>query len=279
MSAMRGFERDTLLVAWRAKRVWLTDFFVNLVLLATLYGWLLIPERRAWHVVASGLLAVLWITAALWLVAATLQFFTAAHAAPESWGMSWRRSARSIPGLAVCCLVWALVAWLLLWPILHNPQLAGWLRHILPGPMRARISVSAIMGVIHWTFGPLCLLISPLFFLPFLREGAIIGFGALVRGWGAAGRSFWHLRWWIFAIVVLVVTVHLSSALMNARPVDVSLAHQIVRVVVRFAAAYILIVTAWMLLASALGRLRRAGAEPVADVKSEPMPIESAPKI
>ena len=61
---MRGFERDTLSAAWQAKRVWLTQFGGNLVLLAIFYGWLLIPDRRGWQVAVTFLIGLVWLTLA-----------------------------------------------------------------------------------------------------------------------------------------------------------------------------------------------------------------------
>ena len=111
-----------------------------------------------------------------------------------------------------------------------------------------------------------------------LREGALTGFGAPVHGWAPAARSFRHLRWWVFCILVLVITVHLGAKPLQ-RPAEAGpLTTQASWMAMR-AAGYLLVTTAWVLLASALGRLRRANAEPVADVLSEPIPVNNAPKV
>lgn len=253
---MRGFERDTLSAAWRAPHVWLTHLLANLALLAVFYGWLLIPDRRGWQVAGTFLVGLAWLTIALWLHAATFQYFAAAHTAPESWTMSWRRSARHIPAFAICVAIYALVIWLLCLRLDYNAQLSGWFHHLLPGPIRSRISVRTLTAISRWKTAIFFWFFVPLYFVPFLREGAVRGFGALIRGWASAARSFWHLRWWITWTVLMLIG-HLPFHLALAKPHPGTVTVQAVYMVLRLAGAYLILITVYVLVVSAVGRLRR----------------------
>lgn len=271
---MRGFERDTLSAAWHAKRVWFTQAVANLLLLAIFYGWLFIPDRKGWQVAASFLIGLIWLTIALWLHAATFQFFAAAHAAPESWRMSWRRSARNLPAFAICMAIVAIDCWLLGWALDHQKELAGWFHHINPAFVRTRVSVRTFMWITHIKIVLVFLFLLPAYLLPFLREGAVRGFLAFIRGWASAARSFWHLRWWI-AWFVLMMVAHLPFHLALPKHYPSTLAAQAVVAFFRLGLAYLLLITVYVITVSALGRLRRDESPRVA----EPVPIESAPKL
>lgn len=271
---MRGFERDTLSAAWHAKRVWLTQVIANLLLAAVFYGWLLIPDRKSWQVAASFLIALMWLTIALWLHAATLQFFAAAHAAPESWRMSWRRSARNLPAFAICMAIIVVNCWLLGLALHNQTQLAGWFHHVNPAFIRTRVSVRTFSWMTHVKIVFVFLFLLPSFLLPFLREGAVRGFGAFTRGWGSAARSFWHLRWWI-TWFVLMMAAHLPFHLAYPKHNPSTLAAQAIVAALRLGFAYLLLMAVYVITASALGRLRRDESPRVV----EPVPVEGAPKL
>ncbi len=271
---MRGFERDTLSAAWHAKRVWLTQVVVNLALLAIFYAWLLIPDRRAWQVAASFVIGLIWLTIALWLHAATFQFFAAAHAVPESWRMSWRRSARNLPAFVICIAILA-VDWCLLgWALDHQKELAGWFHHIFPAFVRTRVSVRTFSWMTHVKIVLVFLFLLPAYLLPFLREGAVRGFGAFTRGWASAARSFWHLRWWITWFVLMMVA-HLPFHLAFPKHFPSTLAAQAVVAFFRLGFAYLFLITVYVITVSAIGRLRREESPPL----TAPVPVETAPKL
>ena len=272
---MRGFERDTLSAAWHAPRVWFTHVFANLALVAVFYGWLLIPDRRGWQVAGTFLVGLAWLTFALWLHAATFQYFAAAHTAPESWTMSWRRSARNIPAFAICVAIYAVVIWLFCLRLDYNAQLSGWFHHLLPGPIRSRISVRTLTAISRWKTAIFFWFFVPLYFVPFLREGAVRGFGAFTRGWASAARSFWRLRFWVLYALLFLVGAGVPYKLATMKPHSGSVISQALNMVLRLGAAYLLAITAFIVLASAVGRLRRNEAPSAA----EPVPVEAAPKV
>ncbi len=271
---MRRFERDTLSAAWHAKRVWLTQVVANLLLLAIFYGWLFIPDRKGWQVAASFVIAVIWLTIALWLHAATFQFFAAAHAAPESWRMSWRRSARNIPAFAICVAIVVAEWYALGWALDHQHQIAGWFHHINPAFIRTRVSVRTFSWMTHVKIILVFLWIIPAYLLPLVREGAVRGFGAFTRGWASAARSFWHLRWWIGWFVLMMIA-HLPFHLAFPKHFPSTLAAQAVVAFFRLGFAYLFLITVYVITVSALGRLRHGESPSI----TPPVPVESAPKV
>jgi len=194
---MRGFERDTLVAAWNAKRVWLTHVLLNLGLIAAFYFWLLIPDRRSWQIAATAVLALIWTTIALWLQAATFQYFVAAHSAPEAWTLSWRRSARNIPAFAIFAAL--LMVLIFVWGTAMDylPQIGGWLRHLLPGFIRTHVSVLSVTRAAHGLIIVVFPLLVPLYLWPLLREAAVrdwVRRGAWALGGAVAVYLF--LLWW-----------------------------------------------------------------------------------
>jgi hypothetical protein len=271
---MRGFERDTLSAVWRGRQVWLTQVFANLVLLAIFYGWLLIPDRRGWEVAGSLLVGLVWLTLGLWLHAATFHFFTAAHSAPESWRMSWRRAVRNIPAFAICLAILVAVMWVVGLAMDRQGQLAGWFHHLMPGFVRTRVSVRTFSWMTHVKILIVFLLLFPLYLLPLLREAAVRGFRAFGRGWASAGRSFWHVRWWITWFVLMMLG-HLPFHVAAAKPQPGTVTLQAIYVVLRLGVAYLFLITVYVITVSAVGRLRREESSRVA----EPVPIETAPPV
>ena len=271
---MRGFERDTLSAAWHAKRVWLTQVAANLLLLAVFYGWLLLPDRRGWQVGATFLIGLAWLTISLWLHAATFQYFAAAHSSPETWKMSWRRSARNLPAFAICVAILFFFIWLMGLAFDRQGQLGGWFHHLAPGFIRSHMSVRTMTLLTHIKAVIIFLVLLPLYLFPFLREGAVRGFGAFAKGWASAGRSFWHLRWW-GTWIVLMLLGHLPFHLAFAKPHAGTLTAQTVSMVLRLGVGYLLLVSVYVLTVSAVGRLRRNESPPA----TKPVPVESAPKV
>ncbi len=275
MSAvMRGFERDTLSAAWHAKRVWLAHVVLNLALVAAFYLWLLIPDRRGWQIGATVIAAVVWLTIALWLHASTFQYFTAAHSAPEAWTISWRRSARHIPAFAVCVALLIALFWLWGMAMEDLPQIGGWLRHLLPGFVRTHVSVRTVTRAAHLLIIIVFPILVPLYLWPLLREAAVRGFGVFVGGWASAARSFWHLRW-LLTWFVLFMLGHLPFHLAYPKHNPATLAGQATIAALRLTFAWMLLMAIYMLVVSAVGRLRSSEAP----AGAEPVPIETAPKV
>lgn len=271
---MRGFERDTLSAAWHAKRVWLAHVALNLVLIAAFYLWLLIPDRHGWQVGATVIAAVVWLTVALWLHAATFQYFTAAHTAPEAWTISWRRSARNIPAFAVCVALLIGLVWVWGMAMDYLPQIGGWMRHLLPAFLRSHVSVRAVTSALHIVIIVIFPFLLPLYLWPFLREAAVRGFAAFAGGWRSAARSFWHIRWW-GTWFVLFMLAHLPFHLAYPKHFPETLMSQAIFAAVRLTTAWLLLNAVYMLVISAVGRLRRS--EVPAAV--EPVQTETAPKL
>jgi len=170
--------------------------------------------------------------------------------------MSWQRSARNVPAFAICVAILIGVFWLLAFALDHQSQLGGWFHHLMPGFIRSRVSVRTATQLAHAKLAVVLFLLFPLYIFPLLRESAVRGFGALGRGWASAARSFWRLRWWMTWIVLLLI-FHLPLHLAHAKPHPGSVTAQAVNMVLRLGAAYLILITVYVLVASAVGRLRR----------------------
>ena len=120
-----------------------------------------------------------------------------------------------------------------------------------PAPVSGNIA-DAILWVLAWVWAPLRLLLLAM-------EVSVNGFG----GFGSASRAtaqrtFRRARYWIGYVALLVLGAWLPSVLIDWIPQVESLFAQAASLLVRFLAAYLLLVTAWLLLASLLARHRTA---------------------
>jgi hypothetical protein len=72
---MQGFERDTLMVVFNSKRVWLVHLVANALLMIAFFYWTRIPEETGWYVALTLVGGLLIAFATLCLHSATLDYF------------------------------------------------------------------------------------------------------------------------------------------------------------------------------------------------------------
>jgi hypothetical protein len=90
---------------------------------------------------------------------------------------------------------------------------------------------------------------------PFRSKG-FAGFGG--RSLAAAWKVFRRGRYWVSYLAVFALGIYVPVQLVHWVPEVESLGAQVASLAARFLAAYLMMVTAWLVLASLLGRLRRA---------------------
>lgn len=249
---------DALQAVWRAKRLWALQVAANAAWLALAYTWLWIPDERIGQLVVSFLSGVLLAAMALWLHSSTWVHFGQVHAGwPMPLSTSFRGPLRRVPPL----MVWALLAWLLFCGLDfvadYVPLAANWLASALTLMFRKPLSpeytlkfLSSLAWVVEWVLLPLLL-------LPWGVEVATQGFAGLRgRGLAAAWKVFRRGRYWASYLVLFAIGVYLPAQLVNWVPEVESFGGQAASLAARFIAAYLLFVTAWLLLASLLARLR-----------------------
>lgn len=257
-----GLERQAWAAVWREKRLWLLHVVANAVLLVAGYAWLWIPDERVWHLAGSALLALVLLGAVLWLHAGTLSFFRHAHAS-EVVGLwpAFRITLRRLPAVLAWLLLFLLSLWLLSWLSGFIPSWSAWLGSALTLSLQKPVSpesMGTLLSALAWLLGWVLL---PLLFLPLAVQVADEGFAGFRRdNFKTAWKLFRRKRYWMHYVVLFLVGVYVPYKLVWWVPEVGGLFTQAVTMVVRFLPAYLLVVTAWLTLASTLGRLGSAQA-------------------
>lgn len=260
MSRWFTVEREAAAALWGAKRLWGLHAGANLALAALVYAWLSIPDARLWQVAASLLLGVVLALAFLWLHGSTLEFFTQAHTqGSASVRAAFRATLRRLPALVLWALLFGLALWAVSWAGATIWYVADWLGSALTLAARRPVSpqsvgkfLTALLWVLTWVWVPLLL-------LPLAAQTCKEGFGGFrTHSFGVVWSVFRRGRYWIGYLVLLVVGTWPPVLLINWIPKVESLWGQAASLAVRFLGAYLLLLTAWLLLGSLLGRLRTA---------------------
>ena len=251
---------DAMRAVWGAKRLWLLHVAANATWLALAYAWLWIPDERVWQLAVSFLGGVVLVGAALWLHGSTWVFFEQVHAGwPMPVATPFRGALRRVPPLLVCALL-ILLLFSALGFVTDFVQLAAdWLASALTLTFRKPVSpeytlkfLSSLAWVLEW-------IVIPLLLLPWGAEVAAKGFAGFGgRSLAAAWKVFRRGSYWLSYLALFALGVYVPVQLVNWVPEVESFGGQAASLAARFLAAYLLFITAWLLLASLLGRLRRA---------------------
>ena len=279
-SRMQSFERDTLMSVVNSKRVWLLHVIANALLMVAFFYWTRIPEENGLQfslTVASGLLIV-FVT--LWLHSATFDYFyPAGERGLIENGMiekriiqSLRRSAARVPAFLVWALIFGLGLWLIreLWS--YDAQTGGWVRHSLPGVLRREVTPRSTISAASWLGWFLYFFFWPILFLPVGGQVAIKNFRGFFSS--SAFRPLREIRFWILYFVCFIAGAYVPYKIVWMTPIRPSpLNQQTWSMAIRLGAAYLLIVTAWLVLCAAIMRASDGDAAPA----SEPEPVAVTP--
>jgi len=274
---MEHFEVDSATALGNSKRLWLLHFFLNAALFAAFFAWLRIPDQRASQILLTVVAGLLILFLTLWLHASTLTYFQSYHELSEaSLASAWRRSLRHLPAFLFCLIVFAVALWLVTVARTYNDQLAGYVRHLLPEFVRSSVSPRQAARFGRWLFFFIFWFLIPLLLLPIGTQVAARGFRGFVgHSLARALRVFFSLRFWILYAVCYLAGIWVPWKLAKRFPRwndSGTLREQATSAGWRFFVGYLLLLTAWLLLASALGRLTAERAEPPEEVAvSEPV--------
>ena len=225
--------------AWAAvranQRIWLLNVLGNAVLAAAVYGWFWIPDEKAWQLVLSAAAALVIPAALIWLYGITV-------AALEGGA---RRLAR--------CALWlaALALWieLMMWLSGFGPRMAAWLASLLTMLVQRPVS-PAITTAVTAGLWPVVLAAGILLLVPF---------GSL------SARKAWRVyrsgRYWLGSAVLLLAGFYLPWKLAMWAPKIGGITMQARSMVLRFGIAWVVAVTAWLLLLALAGRFAGTGRE------------------
>jgi len=262
--ASLAMARDAVFQAFRPGRLWFLQLLTNPILFLLFAGWLLIPVANAWQLTGNVALAVVLVAACFSLHAGTINYYrdfysgTAAGDKHPRWSDAFRRALRHLLAIAAC----AVVLWLL-WFLLDNldayrEPLPTFVRSMLPVFLRRHIRLSELDA----TFGGLLFaarwIVVPGLLLPIVEVAADAGFGGFSRGrgcfwiWKHAVDSLWY--WLILAIAAVLGVVAAPKILAWTPDFKTStLRHEYASLGWRVVAAYLLGLTAWMVVCSLLG--------------------------
>ena len=250
-----GLFSNAFKTVWKNKRLWLLHFFINAAILAGAILWLKIPDASAWQLIAAALAALLLVIAALWLHAGTLAYFADVQSTGEtSLFAGFKTGRRHLLAFAV----WAAIFACFIYAALQIPDTEAfdsWLRSIMPAFLRRGISLHAIDWTVNWAINLLQYVLIPGMLLPFAVQFASHGFSALGSTFKAWTQTVAKISYWIWFCILALLGIYVPNLIANWAPNLSSLALENLSIVVRFAIAFGLTVTAWLVLASMLGRL------------------------
>jgi hypothetical protein len=233
-----------------AARLWLLNFVGNAAALAAWYFWLLVPDAHGWQVGGSVLAAMCIVVFVVWLRAGTFAYFRLAGFRDS--GVVWRafrHSVRHMVALVIWAVVLAVFLWFLIWLRIYPLQFGVWLWQKLPESLRFA-TPRQFTQYASWLLWFLILVVVPATWLPVATTIAAAGFG---RGWTRSWRVLRQAMYWVWFCVVVFVGIYLPYKIIWWIPSLDNLPKQAWSMGLRFFAAYLLLITAWIALVWMIG--------------------------
>ena len=225
----------------------------NAVLLWLAYEWLALPESTVLRLAGSVALALAIVAAASWLHGATFAIFR--KDAKLTMGASFRTVLRHLPPLLLVVLaaiaIYSFLAWWAVYSATPAAKLASWLTLHFRKPVRPATAMrvfNAILWMVRWVLLPADLL--PLFS------------GVAARGWLGFNEFGWRRYSRLYRLEVPLLTlcgVWLPFRLLDWVPNVSGFTMEIASFALRIVAAYLLFVSAAMVLAFLTSRGKSAG--------------------
>lgn len=276
-SRMAGFEHNTLTAVWNSKRLWIIHALADALLFTVFFYWLRIDDESGFHVAITVLLGAAIILCIMWLHAATLEYFHRAHRETSpNFSDAMRAALARVPAFLVWALIFGYVLSIISGAWDYDSQVGGYTRHLLPLFLRKHVSArnmtSAFVAIVFFLF----YFLWPIVFLPIGSQVARFNFrGFIGRPLLAALRPLRELRFWAVYIVCFVLGMYVPYLLANVDPRDhASLHYQTTSMIARLGLGYLLLITCWLIVCSAMGRAIEG--EPHAEV-TDPAPEPLAP--
>lgn len=227
---------------------WLLNLFGNAAVLVSWYFWLLIPDAHGWQIALTVVQALLTVIFVLWLRAGTLAWFRVAeYRTQPAIGAAYRRGFRHIVPLAIWAGVFAVTAWIIISAGNYTPQFAVWIRQKAtagPSPRNVLHGSDWLLFVLLW-------IILPAIWAPVATTIAAAGFSG-----SHIGRSWRVLRqplYWVLFCVAMGLGAWVPYKLVTWVPELTSVRAQAWSAGLRFAAAYLILITAFILLVWMVG--------------------------
>lgn len=229
-------------------KLWPLNVVGNAAVLAAWYYWLLIPDAHGWQVAWSAVLALLVVVFVLWLRAGTLAWFRVAEFRNQPGiGGAFRRGFRHIIPLALWAALGAAIAWLILQAGNYTPQFAVWIRQ----KANAGPAPRNVMHVSDWALLVLLWVVLPAVWLPIATT--ISAAGLSFRHFGRSLRVLRQPLYWILLCLLIALGVWVPYKLVTWVPDVMTLRQQAWSAGLRFAAAYFILISAFVLLVWMVG--------------------------
>jgi len=220
-------------------KLWLLNLFGNAAILASWYCWMQIPDAHGWQVLWTAAQAVLTIAFVLWLRAGTVAWFRVSEFRnQEKIGPAFRRGWRHAIPLGIWFAVLVVVGWIIISVGNYTPQFSVWIRQKVnagPAPRNVMHGTDWLLFVVLWV-------VLPAIWIPIATTIAAVGFsGAHMR------RSLRVLRramYWLLYCVLMALAAWVPYKLVTWVPELSTLRQQAWSAGLRFAAAYIIVITA-----------------------------------
>jgi hypothetical protein len=248
-------------------KLWLLNLFGNAALIAAVYFWLLLPDAHGWQVAASAVLALAVIFFGLWLRTGSFAYFRVAEFRDNAtvW-RAFRHSVRHIIALAMWAISLALLELSLFSLLRYTPQFGVWWWQKAPALRFG--SPRTVSHAAQW----LLWIMMVLLVLLWLPVGSTVAATGLKLS--RIARSFRLLKrpqYWLWCIALIFVGVYVPCKLIWWIPNLETLRSQAWSAGLRFAAAYIVVISAWVALLLVIGdRLSKEDPLTVAPPNSNP---------
>jgi hypothetical protein len=231
-----------------AMKLWLLNLFGNAAALGVWYYWLLIPDAHRWQLAWSAMLALLTIIFILWLRAGTLAWFRVAEFRNQSALLpAFRRGFRHIIPLALWAALGAAIAWLILRAGAYTPQLAVWVRQ----KANAGPPPRSVMHATDWLLFVLFWVVFPALWAPAATTIAAAGFSG--RHFARSCRVLRQPLYWILLCILIALGAWVPYKLITWVPDVTTLRQQAWSAGLRFLAAYVILITAFIALVWMVG--------------------------
>lgn len=248
----------SFLSALRQPRLWLVQFFGNVVLFLVFIWWLNIPPSNGFNVFLNVIVAMFFIVAFLLLHGGTLNYFSdLSENMVVSFGAAFKKALKHLPAFAISVALFCVLLWLVLKLDNYLYSFPGYLRSEFPAWLRRLISENALDNIYAGFIYVLCWVFLPGLLLPFGLLCADKGFRGVVM-LGAWQRTVRNWAYWIVLILAALIGVYCTGKIMGwlLDPRTASLTGEKVWLSFRMFVAYLLALLSWFWVCSMLARAR-----------------------
>lgn len=252
--------------ALRHPRLWLLQFFGNVIIALVFAAWLNFPDAHWWQLVFTLIVALLLVVAFVVLHGGTLNYLSDSCEDPHtSLSSALGKALRNAGAFTVLAILLCLVLWLVGRLDAYQYSFPGYLRSEFPAWLRRLISENGIDNLYLGFVNFLYWVVVPGLLLPFAMLCAKEGFRGftMLREWGRIVRNWVY---WIVLILAVLIGRYCVGKIMSwlLDPRTATLSSERVWLGFRMLFAYLLALFSWLWICAMMGRAN-PGPEPPAE--------------